>query len=153
MLPAAARSAAARRVAHLASVLHPQGRHRRGSLFLPAMTLGILACSAHLLHRSALPLGGSTTPSSRGSSSSIGASSHPTIVRMPGDGSCLFHALAAGSQQPSWSSDTLRSAICDELLKRRADIEPFISGSSDGYSFDEYVARMRVRGSWVGSRS
>lgn len=77
------------------------------------------------------------------------------IIRMPGDGRCLFHAVAHGACRSSGQrlepgeqrqlADELRSKAVDELVKRREETEWFIEGD-----FDHYVTKMRRPSAWGG---
>lgn len=90
------------------------------------------------------------------------------VWRISGDGRCLFRSLAQGAHlaahvdsrvQPSLdpmplpmeaaAADALRSKICDRLLSKREDMEPFIDVSEAG-DYDSYVANMRHRTTWGG---
>ncbi|KAI5063050.1 hypothetical protein GOP47_0021597 [Adiantum capillus-veneris] len=79
-----------------------------------------------------------------------------TITGIPGDGRCLFRAIAYGAclregqLAPSDSSqqdlaDELRVNVVDELIRRRADSEWFIEED-----FDIYTSRMRECYVWGG---
>eukprot|EP00250_Pteridium_aquilinum_P001423 c11619_g1_i1 orf=148-1395(+) len=79
-----------------------------------------------------------------------------TVTGIPGDGRCLFRAIAygvclrKGDPAPSESSqrelaDELRGKVVDELVSRRADSEWFIEED-----FDTYSRRMRECYVWGG---
>ncbi|KAG0618699.1 hypothetical protein M758_4G086000 [Ceratodon purpureus] len=79
-----------------------------------------------------------------------------TVTEIPGDGRCLFRAVAHGSCLRSGKdapdetaqrelADELRSKVCDELIERRDSSEWFIEGD-----FDQYVERMRQSSVWGG---
>ncbi|KAG0590627.1 hypothetical protein KC19_1G114900 [Ceratodon purpureus] len=79
-----------------------------------------------------------------------------TVTGIPGDGRCLFRAVAHGSclrsgkEAPDENAqrelaDELRSKVADELIKRRDSTEWFIEGD-----FDQYVERMRQTYVWGG---
>lgn len=79
-----------------------------------------------------------------------------TVTGIPGDGRCLFRAVAHGSclrrgkAAPDETAqrdlaDELRSKVADELIKRRESSEWFIEGD-----FDQYVERMRQTYVWGG---
>ncbi|CAM6030160.1 unnamed protein product [Sphagnum balticum] len=79
-----------------------------------------------------------------------------SVIGIPGDGRCLFRAVAHGScvssgqQAPSETrqrelADELRNKVVDELIKRRDSTEWFIEGD-----FDKYVKRMRQPHVWGG---
>ena len=85
------------------------------------------------------------------------------LLRVTGDGSCLFRAmaqgdhLAKGSSEPmSESEETkaargLRLAVVKEMSARRESIEPFIPGILDGdLTFEAYLARMSLPYTWGG---
>ncbi|KAK9826106.1 hypothetical protein WJX81_004241 [Elliptochloris bilobata] len=78
------------------------------------------------------------------------------VLRVPGDGSCLFRALAQGrsvlEQGRPLERDALlhdgyklRQDVCEAMLARREDIAPFIVGR-----IDVYVDNMMREGSWGG---
>ncbi|CAI5470853.1 unnamed protein product [Closterium sp. Yama58-4] len=79
------------------------------------------------------------------------------VVRIPGDGRCLFHAVAHGHHaraslpQPTALSercelaDALRNQVADEFVKRREETEWFLEGN-----FDDYVANIRKPYVWGG---
>ncbi|GJP48002.1 hypothetical protein CLOM_g7243 [Closterium sp. NIES-68] len=79
------------------------------------------------------------------------------VVRIPGDGRCLFHAVAHGHHvraslpQPSalaarcQFADSLRNQVADEFVKRREETEWFLEGN-----FDDYVANIRKPYVWGG---
>ncbi|KAK2077097.1 hypothetical protein QBZ16_004731 [Prototheca wickerhamii] len=82
------------------------------------------------------------------------------LVRVPGDGRCLFRALALGrhwaktgnldalnANDVRWAreADALRGDICDELLNRKEDLEAYVEGD-----FAEYVQAMRAPSTWGG---
>mmetsp|Transcript_53800 Transcript_53800/g.128172 ORF Transcript_53800/g.128172 Transcript_53800/m.128172 type:complete len:221 (-) Transcript_53800:46-708(-) len=77
------------------------------------------------------------------------------VVRAPGDGSCLFHSLAAGLGN-GCTSKSLREEICD-FISRHADLE--ISGTplrdwilwESELSVAQYVSRMRKSSTWGGA--
>ncbi|KAL2635983.1 hypothetical protein R1flu_007462 [Riccia fluitans] len=79
-----------------------------------------------------------------------------SVTGIPGDGRCLFRAVAHGSllrggkeapdeQQQRELADELRNKVADELIKRRDKTEWFIEGD-----FDMYVSRMRQPHVWGG---
>ena len=91
------------------------------------------------------------------------------VLRITGDGRCLFRSLAQGDHlaqraerglpaallpagEEAASADALRHAVCDALEGSREDMEAFIAGDDDdgGHGFDGYVARMRRPGTWGG---
>ena len=91
------------------------------------------------------------------------ASSHFQLLRVTGDGACLFRAIAQGdhiakgNRQPLSESEEgksargLRLAVLKEMMNRRESIEPFIPGILDGdISFEAYIARMSVPFAWGG---
>ncbi|CAI5980009.1 unnamed protein product [Closterium sp. NIES-64] len=79
------------------------------------------------------------------------------VVRIPGDGRCLFHAVAHGHHaraslpQPTalparcQLADALRNQVADEFVKRREETEWFLEGN-----FDDYVANIRKPYVWGG---
>ncbi|XP_017405506.1 OVARIAN TUMOR DOMAIN-containing deubiquitinating enzyme 4 isoform X2 [Vigna angularis] len=78
------------------------------------------------------------------------------IIRIPGDGRCLFRAvvygacLRSGEPSPSLSrqrelADELRAKVVDEFIKRRADTEWFLEGD-----FETYTIQMRKPHIWGG---
>ncbi|XP_021746569.1 OTU domain-containing protein At3g57810-like [Chenopodium quinoa] len=78
------------------------------------------------------------------------------IIRIPGDGSCLFRAVVQGSclikgmPTPSESlqkklADELRDKVVDELIKRRKDTEWYLEDK-----FDRYICQMRKSYVWGG---
>ncbi|CAI5507840.1 unnamed protein product [Closterium sp. Naga37s-1] len=79
------------------------------------------------------------------------------VVRIPGDGRCLFHAVVHGHHaraslpQPTALSarcelaDALRNQVADEFVKRREETEWFLEGN-----FDDYVANIRKPYVWGG---
>nr|PNR42305.1 hypothetical protein PHYPA_017134 [Physcomitrium patens] len=79
-----------------------------------------------------------------------------TVTGIPGDGRCLFRAVAhglclrRGRDAPDETTqrqlaDELRCSVADELIKRRDSTEWFIEGD-----FDQYVERMRQTHVWGG---
>eukprot|EP00271_Cylindrocystis_brebissonii_P002542 TRINITY_DN13231_c0_g2_i1.p1 TRINITY_DN13231_c0_g2~~TRINITY_DN13231_c0_g2_i1.p1 ORF type:complete len:310 (-),score=-9.08 TRINITY_DN13231_c0_g2_i1:815-1744(-) len=78
------------------------------------------------------------------------------VVRMPGDGRCLFLAVVYGCCRKSRGgmpslraqtqmADELRSKVADEFVKRREETEWFLEGD-----FDRYVRNMRRPHAWGG---
>jgi OTU domain-containing protein 6 len=80
-----------------------------------------------------------------------------TLVRVPGDGSCLFRALAQGDHALANGGALLsktgllaagfdvRRRVCAALTARRAETEPFID-----CPFPAYVDAMSMEGTWGG---
>lgn len=77
------------------------------------------------------------------------------VLRIPGDGRCLFRSLAQGRalqrsgslldrQQETAAADSLRRDICNKLVEQRDMMSPFIDGD-----FDAYVDNMRQPTTWV----
>jgi OTU domain-containing protein 6 len=89
------------------------------------------------------------------------ASASWAVLRVSGDGACLFRSLAQGAHlaaaapgaparplsapEEDAAAAALRAAVCDELERRRDELAPFIDGD-----FDAYVARMRQPRAWGG---
>jgi OTU domain-containing protein 6 len=109
---------------------------------------------------SVIPTTAPTTASSKPTDDEIshGKKVHTeyTITGVPGDGRCLFRAVAhgaclrSGKPAPDESTqrtmaDELRNKAIDELVKRRETTEWFIEGD-----FDTYVKRMRQPHIWGG---
>jgi OTU domain-containing protein 6 len=88
----------------------------------------------------------------------------PTFVlqRITGDGRCLFRSLAQGAHivghtsttqnttllpfaEETSAADMLRAAVCEELLRRQGEMEPFIDDD-----FAAYVQDMRQASTWGG---
>lgn len=78
------------------------------------------------------------------------------VLRIPGDGRCLFRSLAQGralqrsgsllgSRDETAEADALRHAVCRKLREQRDMISPFIDGD-----FDAYVDRMQHPSTWGG---
>lgn len=78
------------------------------------------------------------------------------VTQIPGDGRCLFRAVAHGSSlrgdtgamddaQQRDIADELRLKVADELLKRRAETEWFIEDD-----FEVYVNRIKQSNVWGG---
>jgi len=109
-------------------------------------------------HRDAWANYGHQNPLKLGSDAGKFVLRNARVVRQPGDGSCLFHSMAAG----------LREACSDESAASdlREDILTFLEGSPGeviagdtleewvqwdaGSTVDAYVRRMRGQGSWGG---
>eukprot|EP00249_Psilotum_nudum_P005727 c19155_g1_i2 orf=683-1579(+) len=79
-----------------------------------------------------------------------------TVTGIPGDGRCLFRAVAYGAclkrgevapspELQQELADELRQKVVDELTKRRSESEWFIEGD-----FDTYIKRMRQPHVWGG---
>lgn len=79
-----------------------------------------------------------------------------SVIGIPGDGRCLFRAVAhgacirSGKPAPSESlqrdlADELRARVADEFVKRREETEWFIEGD-----FDSYVNQIRKTHVWGG---
>ncbi|KAK1428827.1 hypothetical protein QVD17_17667 [Tagetes erecta] len=79
-----------------------------------------------------------------------------SVIGIPGDGRCLFRAVAHGacvrSGKPAPNermqrelADELRAKVADEFVKRREETEWFIEGD-----FDSYVSEMRKTHVWGG---
>ncbi|KAI7733830.1 hypothetical protein M8C21_011701, partial [Ambrosia artemisiifolia] len=79
-----------------------------------------------------------------------------SVIGIPGDGRCLFRAVAHGacirSGKPAPNerlqrelADELRSRVADEFVKRREETEWFIEGD-----FDSYVSQIRKTHVWGG---
>lgn len=94
---------------------------------------------------------------------SSSTSSHFKLLRVTGDGSCLFRAigqgdhLAKGAKDPMSEAEetkaarALRLAVVKEMAARRGAIEPFIPGILDGdLTFEAYLARMSLPYTWGG---
>ncbi|GBG73547.1 hypothetical protein CBR_g16890 [Chara braunii] len=78
------------------------------------------------------------------------------VTAIPGDGRCLFRAVAHGAclrdgrlapteSQQRELADELRNKVVDELVKKRSEVEWFIEGD-----FDTYVSNMRKPHTWGG---
>ncbi|CAL5203702.1 unnamed protein product [Lathyrus oleraceus] len=78
------------------------------------------------------------------------------IIRIPGDGRCMFRSvvygacLRTGDQPPSLTkqkelADELRAKVVDEFIKRRTDTEWFLEGD-----FNTYTMQMRKSQVWGG---
>lgn len=78
------------------------------------------------------------------------------VIPVPGDGNCLFRAVAQGEAVATSGkillgaaetarSEKLRAAAIQELVWRRDEIEWAIEGD-----FDRYVSRMALSGTWGG---
>ncbi|CAL0328012.1 unnamed protein product [Lupinus luteus] len=78
------------------------------------------------------------------------------IIRIPGDGRCLFRSvvygacLRTGEPSPSINkqkelADELRAKVVDEFIKRRKDTEWFLEGD-----FETYTVQMRKPHIWGG---
>ena len=59
-----------------------------------------------------------------------GSGSHvsPSLLLMPGDGDCMFHAIAHGVGGGRFDAQTLRFAVVGYERANRAEFEPFIEG-------------------------
>lgn len=79
-----------------------------------------------------------------------------SVIGIPGDGRCLFRAVAhgacirSGKPAPNESlqrelADELRARVADEFVKRREETEWFIEGD-----FDSYVSQIRKTHVWGG---
>ncbi|KAJ0847861.1 putative OTU domain, papain-like cysteine peptidase superfamily [Helianthus annuus] len=79
-----------------------------------------------------------------------------TSAGIPGDGRCLFRAVAhgacvrSGKPAPNESlqrelADELRARVADEFVRRRKETEWFIEGD-----FDSYVSKIRKTHVWGG---
>ncbi|KAI7732867.1 hypothetical protein M8C21_029562 [Ambrosia artemisiifolia] len=79
-----------------------------------------------------------------------------SVIGIPGDGRCLFRAVAhgacvrSGKPAPNESlqrelADDLRARVADEFVKRRKETEWFIEGD-----FDSYVSKIRKTHVWGG---
>ncbi|KAL9411891.1 hypothetical protein AB3S75_045485 [Citrus x aurantiifolia] len=79
-----------------------------------------------------------------------------SVIGIPGDGRCLFRAVAHGAclraEKPAPSvsiqrelADDLRAKVADEFIKRREETEWFIEGD-----FDLYVSQIRKPHVWGG---
>ena len=76
--------------------------------------------------------------------------------RIPGDGSCLFHALVQGRHHhktggkllPPHSlkleASRLRVQVCEEIKKRAEELEPFLGPVA------EYCQALQQEGAWGG---
>lgn len=77
------------------------------------------------------------------------------VVRMPGDGSCLFHSLAHGLEATSASA--LRDEIADfivgqpEVVIADRPLKDWIFWETGESSVQEYAASMSVLGEWGGA--
>jgi OTU domain-containing protein 6 len=89
------------------------------------------------------------------------------VLRIAGDGRCMFRACAHGAHLAALAdrglgpellppeaelaaADALRGAVCDALLAgEREGMEAFIDTDEAG-SYEEYVRRMRRPGAWGG---
>ncbi|MFS8002175.1 putative OTU domain, papain-like cysteine peptidase superfamily [Helianthus anomalus] len=79
-----------------------------------------------------------------------------SVIGIPGDGRCLFRAVAhgacvrSGKPAPNESlqrelADELRARVADEFVRRRKETEWFIEGD-----FDSYVSKIRKTHVWGG---
>ncbi|XP_076955027.1 OVARIAN TUMOR DOMAIN-containing deubiquitinating enzyme 4-like [Bidens hawaiensis] len=79
-----------------------------------------------------------------------------SVIGIPGDGRCLFQAVAhgacirSGERAPNERlqrelADDLRARVADEFVKRREETEWFIEGD-----FDSYVSQIRKTHVWGG---
>ena len=80
-----------------------------------------------------------------------------TLVRVPGDGSCLFRSLAQGHHALEHGGAlldkagllsagfSLRRAVCAALVARRSQVEPFLE-----CPFPAYIETMSLEGTWGG---
>ncbi len=77
------------------------------------------------------------------------------VLRIRGDGRCMFRSLAQGQclqqkggllvgEEETAAADALRGAICKKLQEKCDDIAPFIEGD-----FDQYVSTMNKPHTWV----
>ena len=98
-----------------------------------------------------------TQPPPPASPSSAPTDPRFALIRIPGDGSCLFRALAQGNHALSnggalldkagllAAGFDLRRSICVVLTARRAAIEPFLD-----CPFQAYIDAMSLEGTWGG---
>jgi OTU domain-containing protein 6 len=63
--------------------------------------------------------------------------------KMLGGGSEAIRVLSL--EEETVKADLLREQVCDELLLRREDVEPFLESR-----IEDYVRRMRMEGTWGG---
>ena len=70
-----------------------------------------------------------------------GSGSHvsPSLLLMPGDGDCMFHAIAHGVGGGRFDAQTLRFAVVGYERANRAEFEPFIEGD-----FERHLNAMAV---------
>eukprot|EP00890_Picochlorum_soloecismus_P001585 jgi/Picsp_1/2427/NSC_05888-R1_cysteine proteinases-like protein len=93
---------------------------------------------------------------------SCSAATEWNVYRVSGDGRCMFRALVQGEmlsvggeereavcvlsvEEEVVKADELRARICDELLLRREDVEPFLESR-----VEDYVRCMRMEKTWGG---
>ena len=66
----------------------------------------------------------------------------PSLLLMPGDGDCMFHAIAQGVGGGRFNAQTLRFAVVGYERANRAVFEPFIEGDFERYLNAMAVPRM-----------
>lgn len=160
-----------------------QLRSLAGVVSLPQLTTTRPATRYHILfaersapsmatsRRASTTAASATSPSQGANENSTTRSSQQNpayeLLRITGDGRCMFRSLAQGAHLASSAeaglpiallppseeiaeADSLRQVVCDELLRRKDDIAPFID-IDYGSSFETYVQRMRQPGCWGGT--
>lgn len=127
--------------------------------FVPQLLIGSSPALAEALaKRPPIPTASSSRSQRTESEESHGKKVHFDfhVTGVPGDGRCLFRAVAhgaclkSGRPAPDESTqrqmaDELRNRALDELIRRRETSEWFIEGD-----FDAYVRRMRLPHTWGG---
>nr|XP_024398148.1 OTU domain-containing protein At3g57810-like isoform X3 [Physcomitrium patens] len=127
--------------------------------FVPQLLIGSSPALAEALaKRPPIPTASSSRSQPTESEESHGKKVHFDfhVTGVPGDGRCLFRAVAhgaclkSGRPAPDESTqrqmaDELRNRALDELIRRRETSEWFIEGD-----FDAYVRRMRLPHTWGG---
>jgi OTU domain-containing protein 3 len=71
-----------------------------------------------------------------------------TLREMPGDGNCLFRALADQLEGDSRNHMDHRRAVVDFMKKHRPDFEPFVE---DDEPFEKYIQSLAQNGTFAGN--
>lgn len=97
--------------------------------------------------------------SKRGGAAEVGAPGSPvrgTVRHMPGDGSCLFHCLAAALADGT-EAEGLRAELADFVAQHPhavvagEPIQQWVAWESGGLAPEAYAAAMRDGGEWGGA--
>ena len=78
------------------------------------------------------------------------------VAQQPGDGSCLFHSISGGVNEPALNARTLRAKVCDFIVQNSDctiagnPLKDWIAWESAGASVEQYAERMADNLTWGG---
>ena len=78
------------------------------------------------------------------------------VKRQPADGSCLFHSISGGVNEPALNARTLRAKVCDFIVQNSDctiagnPLKDWIAWETGGRSVRQYATRMANKRTWGG---